>query len=333
MKSKIKKTFFLLFKLGLTAACLWAIYHQAIIRLNWQAVHDTLLEGFYQHRRHWLVACVLLMPVNWLLETQKWRILLNRFYPITFNSALKSVLSGITIALVTPSRTGEYFGRMTQLPLKYTIATMTATMVGSMAQWIGLLAGGIIGISYLMDSYFHWPRLVQLSFLATGLGFMLFISIIYFRIELVLAWISRIRIPVKWEKYVSNLQLGKKFSNLELGSVLVLAIGRYLVYCLQYLCMVFFLDIHPNALEALFVITAIFFIQAAVPFPPLAALAARGEIAITLFGYLGAQPFAVLVASIGLFIINLCLPALLGLTAIVGNTGKTKKVCYEKNAS
>ncbi|WP_374166426.1 hypothetical protein [Arcticibacter sp. MXS-1] len=54
----------------------------------------------------------LLMLVNWILEAMKWKFLVKRIETISLWKAVESVFCGLTWAIFTPNRIGEYGGRV-----------------------------------------------------------------------------------------------------------------------------------------------------------------------------------------------------------------------------
>src|SRR5688500_12741182 len=65
----------------------------------------------WQQLSWYLAAVILLMPVNWLLETWKWHSYLSVHARVNFARAFKAVTGGIPLSLFTPNRIGEYGGR------------------------------------------------------------------------------------------------------------------------------------------------------------------------------------------------------------------------------
>jgi hypothetical protein len=64
-------------------------------------------------------------------------------------------------------------------------------------------------------------------------------------------------------------------------------------------------------------IATIFLVQASVPLPPAMGLLARSEIALFVWGFFTQDHVDILAATFSLFVINIAVPALLGLVFIV----------------
>jgi uncharacterized membrane protein YbhN (UPF0104 family) len=76
---------------------------------------------------------VFLMFINWLLESLKWQYLSRRLV-ISVWEAVEAVFCGLTWAIFTPNRIGEYGGRVMFLPNRKRIHGVFAMAVGAFAQ-------------------------------------------------------------------------------------------------------------------------------------------------------------------------------------------------------
>src|SRR5690606_16203154 len=121
---------------------LWGIYLQVLKQLKkvdidtiWQTGPDYFL---------WL--CILLMPVNLLLEAKKWQILAGSAQPLSFRGAMASYLGGIAFSMVTPNRLGEYPGRMLYLKRRNTVRLVSVSLLGALTQMLTLFIFGTLGL-------------------------------------------------------------------------------------------------------------------------------------------------------------------------------------------
>lgn len=64
------------------------------------------------HRWLLLAGCILLMPINMLLESAKWKHLLRAIYPMELKEAQRQVYYGFLGAFITPYRAGDYPSRV-----------------------------------------------------------------------------------------------------------------------------------------------------------------------------------------------------------------------------
>ena len=81
-----------------------------------------------------LVFAVLLLFINWGLETLKWQLLIQQFEEIKFLDALKAVFSGVTLSIITPNQIGDFAGRVIHLKILNKIKGSLVTVIGHTAQ-------------------------------------------------------------------------------------------------------------------------------------------------------------------------------------------------------
>lgn len=98
--------------------------------------------------KFWLV--IIFIFVNWGMEARKWQLLMKALQPISFFTAIKSVLCGVTLSLNTPNRIGEYGGRILFVNEGNRIKAITLSMAGGMAQLIVTMLMGCFGLMYLL---------------------------------------------------------------------------------------------------------------------------------------------------------------------------------------
>ena len=74
----------------------------------WEQLRQTLLTQvvFY------IALVFLLMLLNWLIETWKWKLAIRKVQQVSLLKAFKAVLSGVSFSTTTPNRVGEYAGRV-----------------------------------------------------------------------------------------------------------------------------------------------------------------------------------------------------------------------------
>lgn len=290
----------------------WLLYRQAeaiFVSDNWTALFTwERLEkaGF------WLMLAMVMMPLNWALETLKWQRLMRVFGAVPFGRAFSAVLSGVTISLFTPNRIGEYGGRLLALNASFAWGAVISTLLGTWIQWIVLLAGGVVGVYHVAiqlelaePGQATWFGIAGLALAALALAAL-------FHIQASASLAHKI-LRGRWRRRVlSKLLPLRHYSGGTIVLSLLWAALRYLVYCTQYYLMLRFFGIHLSMGEAAAGIAAIFLAQTSLPLPPLAGLMARGELALWVWGAYSPDTAAILAAAYGLFIINLSLPSLVG---------------------
>lgn len=299
------------------------VYSRLPADMDWQALWQAFLTRVRTTDQVYLWLMLALMPVNWALETCKWRSLTGPAPGWSFQQAFKAVLAGITVSLFTPNRVGEYGGRAMLTPKQYLSQSIAAALSGSLAQWVVLLSGACwggfyLGAGLLGAEYRHY--------LIPGAGLALVFLALFFSTGRALAGLRklavRFRLPIAW----MPAGVGRK----NLGYGLLFAFLRYCIYCLQYILILRFFGLEGGFIPVLAGVCLLYGVQTSLPLPPALALAARAGMAVWLWTRFGGSPLGILGATFGLFIINLLIPSLLGLALIVRIKLKNNRSTYEK---
>ncbi len=322
----------LLIKTVILGLLLYTLYRQIMTGDHRDALTEIFWQQFRRGNQFWIIAAIVLMPVNWLLESRKWQILMQPLAPVSLREAVRAILAGVTISMFTPNRIGEYGGRLLAVDVRHNWPTVLASLVGSFAQLLVLLGGGVIGAYFCLQNLLNpEPYLLLSSFLLGG-SFVSILSLVYFNVDLIIPILRRIPLG-KWSRPVLKQLLAlRHYHRPLLLQALLLAFLRYAVYSGQYYLILRFFGLNAPILAAFSGIATIFLIQTSIPLPPLMGLLARGEIALFIWSHYSDHSLGILTATFLLFIINLSVPALLG-AGIIVKTNVLKSLGYEKNSS
>jgi hypothetical protein len=304
-----------LLKLLLLALVGYVLYDQVVLNQDMATIKYQLQKGLEGSNWVYLVGCVVLMPINWLIESVKWRILILPWKNLTKIDAMKAIYAGISVGLVTPARIGEYGGRLLLIDGEDRIKSIPATLISSIAQNISNIIGGYIGALIFCYCYFSFNRFVYIAGSILGLLVIIMLCALFFNIsKLKLDGLNR-----WWLGKLLNKQAHviSQYDRPILKRVLTLSYLRYLIYCTQYVLILDFLGLELSLLAAFSGVAVIYLFQSGIPLPPILSVIARGELAIVIWSLFTANVGGILVATFGLWVINLVFPALLGLLIIL----------------
>ena len=304
-----------LLKLLLLALVGYVLYDQIVLNKDMATIKYQLQKGLEGSNWIYLVGCVLLMPINWLIESVKWRMLILPWKNLTKIDAMKAIYAGISVGLVTPARIGEYGGRLLLIDGEDRIKSIPATLISSIAQNISNIIGGYIGALIFCYCYFSFNRFVYIVGSILGLLVIIMLCALFFNIsKLKLDGLNR-----WWLGKLLNKQAHviSQYDRPILKRVLTLSYLRYLIYCTQYVLILDFLGLELSLLAAFSGVAVIYLFQSGIPLPPILSVIARGELAIVIWSLFTANVGGILVATFGLWVINLVFPALLGLLIIL----------------
>lgn len=306
----------------------WAIYQQVVARHHLDDLWQTFVVHMQEAPLIWLLATLTFVPLNWALETLKWRVFTNTYSSVSFWQSYRAVLAGITVSLFTPNRVGEYGGRILLVEAKDNWRAVVATLIGSYTQLLVLLSMGLLGLAYFS---LRQLQVVELggSWLLLLAGTLVILMLIgFFNISKLVKVLKKWVAPKYLRRFFRHIIILKNYKRRRLWKALGLGWLRYATYTLQYFFMLQFFGILVPIDLAFSGIATIFFLQTSIPLPPLMGLVTRGEIALFIWGQFGAPELNILACTFSLFIINLLFPALLGAGFIL-QTNLLKSLGYD----
>lgn len=284
------------------------IIHQPRLAESWESIK----LSFVSRRVFFLILAVLLIFVNWGLEAWKWQLLVNHIHPIKFFQSFKAVLSGVSFSVTMPNRVGEYVGRMMYMPEGNRLRTISATIVGSLAQLIITMVAGSFGLLVLKKTIIeHYPQFtIWYHFAAYGVVFLLIVLVVvYFNVS---SEVSQIRKWFKNSKYLYLIEALANFDNKFLLRLLFISLLRYTVFLLQYIFIFNFFEVNVSVAATCWAMSVVFLALAIVPSIALVEVGLRGEISLKLLGIFSSNSLGIGVSTVTIWFLNLIVPAIVG---------------------
>jgi hypothetical protein len=286
------------------------ISYQIFFKLNGKIQLDELLSLQYDLKL--LLLVFLLVPLNWILEAAKWRVLLLDFFHVSFQKCIKGVLSGLSVAVFTPNRIGDVGGRILHFPSHQRKIALWTTLVANLSQFVILVLFGLAGAIYFIDDiwikinvndYFLFLTFCLLLVTFTGIFFIHPIARILVSLVPIEAWKKKL-IP-----FIEPLQIIRSKN-------ILIAIGfsalRYACYTVQFFLTLRFFNVKMPLDETMHSISLVYLLKTTIPYPPFVGFVVRTEISIFVFQYVTESLMGVIAASILIWIINVAIPALIG---------------------
>lgn len=284
--------------------CCWLIYHEITDpeRFGEEFV-KVVLRALDFSAIVVLIGVLLLMPINWLLEAMKWKILARPHSEISTKKAFQGVLSGLSLGFVTPHGIGDYAGRLLSLEGQSRSQLVGSVWLGRAMQMIVTGFFGMVGVGIFIHksslqivAFNHWWWVIAL------VGFSI----------MILLYRSKIKIFGERVRYYFTIL--KEYDWRDYAKIFILSLGRYLIFSTQYLLILNIFEI-PLPIIILFGgISWMFLMKSIIPsFNFMSDLGVRELSALTFFDlYKVSQP-AILTSSLLLWMINILIPVLVGL--------------------
>lgn len=256
-----------------------------------------------------LVAVFLLMIGNWLFETIKWRYICRRFEPIRFRRAVESVLCGLSWAVFTPNRIGEYGGRVMFLTPRKRVFGVIGMLVGALSQMVITNVLGAIAICWFVGTFLEPDSFLFLGICLLGLVYIAVFILLYFNIRIINVFLLKFRFLQRYKRFVDLLL---RYDRKALWRVFLYSAMRYLIFTSQYCILMQTMIPDLPLVQMVLMIFILFFVQSALPSLDLFDVGVRSVTASYFFGFITPHVVAVMAVVACVWFVNLILPALIG---------------------
>lgn len=292
----------------------WSLYRQIVrqpdLPYRWQQIKES-----FSHPT-WLLVIVL-MFFNWGLESQKWKWLTEPLEPLKWGKAIRAVLAGCSVTMLTPNRTGEFGGRMLFLDPENRIKGIAATIYGSMTQLLVTIVGGTIGWLFLIQrpNYGqHFEMILGNEKMVVALVVAIaivtaFLFLLLFKSSILVSWLRSISWMKKWISYVHIWEL---YSGKDLLRLLTASALRYIIFILQYMLLLAMMDVKLDATAAMASISFFYLLMAMLPTIGFTELPVRGTLSGWVLGWFSDNALGIQVAGLSIWLVNLVIPAIVG---------------------
>ena len=126
-----RKTISFLLKIGIVAFAIFFLYQQITSKSSTEEFDIDYILAQLQQNYPLIGLVILMMFLNWFLESLKWRFLISKIEKVSIKRSIRAVFSGITVSAFTPNRVGEYGGRVFCLEKADRIQGVLITVIGS----------------------------------------------------------------------------------------------------------------------------------------------------------------------------------------------------------
>jgi uncharacterized membrane protein YbhN (UPF0104 family) len=300
------------------------IQKQPDLQRSWQHISQSLNSPMIWN----LAGVLLLMIVNWSIETFKWKLCVQKIQHVSFIVAFKAVLSGVSFSVTTPNRIGEYLGRVLYMNEGNRLKAISLTITGSISQLIITLVMGLGGLLILQQPIeksgvisSFWLDAILYGVLI-GLLILLFF---YFKLSWLVKWIDRLP---GVRRYAWLLQALENFNATLLLQLLSLSTVRFFVFIIQYYLLFRLFGVEVSWWETWWAVSVSFLVMAIIPTIALFTdLSLRGQVSLKLIGLFSTNHLGIGLTSVSIWFINLIIPALAGSILILS----IKKFLRNKN--
>lgn len=262
-----------------------------------------------------MIGLVLILGVaNIGLQYIKWRITCNEVLEVNDNSKIfRSLFFGFSAGIITPLRIGEYFGRGIEFRDKSLVQVTVATLVDKFFPL--LMVASIGSVSSLLFIYYYHNVSI---YLVLSL-FVLIFSFFYLLLMLLVSnrfWnnllFSRLNTSSRVRSFLDKLKIFENLDKRYFYKMIVISFLFYSCFLIQYALLAMAFSNHFNFINYLWAANLIMFSKTIIPPVSVGELGIREGVSIYFLTQMGESASVGFNASIFLFIINLLIPALIG---------------------
>ena len=283
------------------------VHHNDVGRISLDSLLDTIINNYSL-----IFIVVLMMFINWMLESLKWKFMIRKIEAISFFTSFRAIFSGITVSSFTPNRIGEYGGRVFCLEKSDRIQAVFITILCSMAQLLttiifGSFAFFILHEQFLEDQYF----IIEISRFSLLVLFVLNILFVlaYFNVAFLINFLWKFSFFNFLRQYINVISL---FNFKDLLVTFLYSVFRYLVFSIQFLILLHVFNVDISLYNAILSIMLVFFFITLTPTITIAEIGVRGSMALLVFLKFSPNVIGILSSTFLLWIINLIIPAIIG---------------------
>lgn len=252
---------------------------------------------------------VALMLANWLVECLKWQYLTRKLVKVSLWKCIEGVFCGLTWAIFTPNRIGEYGGRVMFLPPRRRIHGIFAMAVGSFGQNVITNVLGSAALIWFCYTFLPLSGWLLTLITVLGIAFSIFFLIAFFNIKWLVRLLNSISFLRKYHRFF-DIMGAYQFS--ELVKIMCFCLARFFIFSFQYYLVIHLLIPEIPFTDVILMVFIVFFVQSALPSLDLLDVPVRATASATLFAYVTGQQVAVIAAFTSIWLINLIIPAILG---------------------
>ena len=294
----------------------WIILIVCVLFLGWKLAKiddfSLFLDSFNNvsaKKAAFLVFAIILLPLNFLVESYKWKFLLN-FYPITLWQSIKSVLWGQTGAFITPNSIGEFPARAMNLPAEHRLTAISMGFMGSFTQTVAVSFFGVIAAPIFI--YQH----LLIDKVSNFWAVIIFAIIASFSILLFFFFLPKLSFKINAGNSENAKKLFSAFSKFNfvfLLKIIAISTLKYLIFSTQFYLILRFCGVDFSLCQAFIAMPTFYLLLTYTPLFNAIEAAPRASIGVLVFSVFCANTAGIIAASILFWLLNFCVPTACGL--------------------
>ncbi len=249
----------------------------------------------------------ILFPVNWAIESYKWKLITAQTQEISFKTAMRSVYAGICIGNLAPGRATEFLAKIHFFKAENKLTVTVLHFVNGMFQLSITIFFGVLSL-FIRSVTSHEPSsMLHVASISLSIIVMLVFILILFNINRFVGWMYKRFNRDNYEE-LKPIVWSKKL----LIQLFGFSIIRFWVFTLQFVLLLFVFKSEANYMHLFTSIFIYFLFTTIIPMFSVIEAAVRTAIALIVFSDLGISNSGLAIVAILLWLINIVLPSVVG---------------------
>ncbi|MEI6020929.1 MAG: hypothetical protein WCR21_07355 [Bacteroidota bacterium] len=302
-----KKLIANLLKIVIGVSCFAIVYFK--LRTEFSAEKLKILSDTALSWRGFLciVFCLLLIPLNWGIESFKWMLITAPVEKLSYKNASKSVYSGVCLGNLAPGRATEFVAKILFFKIENRAKITALHFLNGMFQLSITIFAGLIALLFRVQSFAETS--MWMIYLTSAIGFFIIFALVIsiYRLDWILNFVTR---KINKEKGLEDFHY--RFTPTLVLQLFGFSLLRYAVFFFQYILIIWML--HASSLpSSVYMSMALFFlITTTIPMFSIIEAAVRAAIALVVFKDAGISNTALALSSVMMWLINIIFPSVLG---------------------
>jgi hypothetical protein len=308
----VKKIAGLFLKILIGAGSFGVIYWR--LKGEFSGEHAALLRSVFTNHNNllYVLLAALLFPLNWFLESIKWKWITHQVEPVSISKAQKSVYAGVCVGNLAPGRATEFLAKIHFFQPKNRLAITILHFLNGMFQLSVTIIMGMLGIFLKVSGHASDNKQIQMIAIILSVIVMLLFLIALFNINRILEWLYKRFSAQNYEELKAF-----EWNATLLFKLFSVSLIRYAVFTVQFL---FILSVFPLTIsvgQMLLSVWIYFLFTTIIPMFSLIEAAVRAAIAMVVFTGLGLSNSSLAAIAILVWMINIVLPSVIGYFILV----------------
>ncbi|NWF88169.1 MAG: flippase-like domain-containing protein [Ignavibacteriaceae bacterium] len=276
---------------------------------------QNLVNSILQANVLYLTAAIVLLIPNLYLQYFKWKLTCVQLLGEKRSKKIfLSLLYGFPPALITPARTGEYFGRGIAFKDKSMLEIVAATFIDKLFVMLVTFLLGIITFYLFLVQYYQARLIISIPLLISFV--LVFSSIIILLTGKNDRLFNYIISKFKFKTFLTikeKIEIFKGITRRYTSRMFIVSLFFLICYLFQLTILIAAFSHQLNFINYLWAGILILFAKTALSPITLGELGARESASIFFLAYFGESASTALNASLSLFFINIVIPSLIGM--------------------